>query len=167
MSIMETIRSSVSRESNHDEYRISLESPSVEWMRYMRQLRDQTLHADIAIETNKSDAAIEMYVETVGSIDYELGRLADITATYVKKHGERQYDNKGRATDGSTDVLTPLEISVVDDAVTTFEHLRTENSQALVEALLLKYSNELAWPMVVNIRERYNALSGKVSETVS
>lgn len=161
MSIMEAIRSSITRESSHDEHQISPESSSAEWMKFMRDLRNRTIQADIALENDKSDKAVEAYLYEIGMIDFEAGRSAEITVDYLNEHGPRAYDKRGKARDGSSDIKAPLEIRVLEDALVIFEHTRTENAQALVEALLIKYSDEQQWTTVGTIRERYVALSGQ------
>ena len=163
MTLMEAFKSSVLKESEHEKYKqISPESSSVEWMRHMRELRDKTLQADIALDNDTSEAAIHTFVQSVGSIDFELGRSTEIVADYISKHGARTYDIKGKALDGSEDIKAPLEISVLEDALTIYEHLRTENSQALVEALLIKYSED-EWAGAKVAKERFLALSGQDS----
>lgn len=168
MTIMEAIRLPALKGSEHDRSsdQISPESTSVEWMRHMRKLRDQTLQADIALENNKSDNAMTAYLDNIESIDSELGQATDTVVDYIKKYGARTYDEKGKALDMTSDVLAPLEIGVLEDALTIYEHIRTDNSQALLEALLIKYGDERFWKNST-VKERYEALSGLTSDTIT
>ena len=153
---------------------ISPEASSVEWMEYMRTLFERTIQTDAALRDNEGSSALQQHIQALGQIDSEIGHAAELTSTYIEQFGPRNYNEKGYALDESDDALAPYEIDVVRNAIGIYERTRTDNSRALVEALLIKYSGsridkngteKIFWPAIADLKEDYKKLLDQLEES--
>jgi hypothetical protein len=159
MSITEIISSYPRRKQGPDIPHISPESTSVEWMNFMTQLRDQAIKA---MNRHTSD----LNLNDIDAIDSAIAHAAEAVLAYTKKYnGARKYDEKGNALDNTTDIKAPLEIRVLEDAITIYKTLPTDNSRALVEALITKYDDQHQWQTVPQLKEKFYALLNEETQS--
>jgi len=127
------------------------------------QAEIQLKNADDSHETD----ALKNFMETVGAVDVLVGSYAE----HVAEQGISTFDAKGNngtipdARTGEPSIWSPNNINELRDAVRLYEHTRTENSQALVEALLHRYSDAKWWPGIANYRKQYVALQENLNES--
>ena len=152
-----------------NEVQVDTEQPIALTPHQVEEIFISILQAEIELknanDTQEEDAHAH-YMETVGLADTLTGSYAE----FVAEQGVSTFDSKGNkgtiidARTGEPSVWTPNSLDELRDAIKIYEHTRTENSQALVEALLYRYSDPKWWSAASGYKKQYVELQEHLNE---
>lgn len=131
-----------------------LDGSATAWMKQLQEWRATVIQAEIAFNSASDDSdAYSHYHDAVYAIDPSIGEYAE----HIASHPPATFEANGYTKDKS-DIWRPHEKYILIHAIDVFDHIRTDNSRALVEALLYKYADERWWPQTNELKIRYQSL---------
>lgn len=149
-------------QTRHDKHNTipSPDAPATEWITQMEEWRDLVIQAEVAFHNTHEDSdAYTEYGDTISEIDNGVGEYAE----HIAKEPAATFDERGESKDNGT-FWNPGERFILLHAVEIFDHTRTENSRALVEALLDKYADKKWWPITEAYKKEYEAILSQQKE---
>ncbi len=145
--------------------RPEIDAPTIEWMAQLAVWQESVVRADTELSNSNdsSDDGLEEYESTIGAIDTDIGEYAEHIAQQPPLRFKAAGKYKEPLSDDG-DFWRPHEQYMLSHAILIYKRIRTDNSQALVEALLLKYSDENWWPLTATYKNQYEDMVANLKE---